>query len=64
MSFGKFRDCEGYAGFVPSASYFGRFYDMLVEETAAESQQLIASLPADVVKQDHSFKVVCLSCLC
>ena len=60
--FGVFRDRSGYAGFVPSARYFARFYDMLVEESAPAMRQLIASLPADVIKQDHSFKV--LSHLC
>ncbi|KAF8130597.1 hypothetical protein EV363DRAFT_1296676 [Boletus edulis] len=44
--------------FVPRAPYFGHFYDMLVEESAWESQQLIASLPADILKQDHSFKAI------
>ncbi|KAG6379505.1 hypothetical protein JVT61DRAFT_9996 [Boletus reticuloceps] len=56
--FGEFNDRDGYAGFVPRAPYFGHFYDMLVEESAWESQQLIASLPADILKQDHSFKAI------
>ena len=60
--FGVFHDRSGYAGFVPSARYFARFYDMLVEESAPAMRQLIASLPADIIKQDHSFKV--LSSLC
>ena len=60
--FGAFHDHGGYAGFVPSARYFARFYDMLVEESAPAMRQLIALLPADVIKQDHSFKV--LSHLC
>lgn len=55
--FSCFGDPDGYAGFVPSAMYFGRFYDMLVEESSREIHQMIASLPADVLKQDHSFKV-------
>ena len=55
--FSEFRDLNGYAGFVPSASYFGHFYDRLVEESARETQQMIAALPVDVLKQDHSFKV-------
>ena len=56
--FGAFHDHSGYAGFVPSARYFVRFYDMLVKESAPSMCQLIASLPADVIKQDHSFKVL------
>lgn len=55
--FSEFRDLDGYAGFVPSAPYFGRFYDRLVEESARETQQMIAALPVDALKQDHSFKV-------
>jgi hypothetical protein len=55
--FSDFRDPDRYAGFVPSATYFGGFYDMLVEESSREIHQMIASLPADVLKQDHSFKV-------
>ena len=55
--FSEFRDLNGYAGFVPSAPYFGHFYDRLVEESARETQQMIAALPVDVLKQDHSFKV-------
>ena len=55
--FSEFRDLDGYAGFIPSAPYFGHFYDKLVEESARETQQMIAALPADVLKQDHSFKV-------
>ena len=55
--FSEFRDLDGYAGFVPSAPYFGHFYDRLVEESAQETQQMIAALPVDVLKQDHSFKV-------
>jgi hypothetical protein len=31
---------------------------MLVEESAPAARQLIASLPADIIKQDHSFKVI------
>jgi hypothetical protein len=55
--FSDFRDLNGYAGFIPSAQYFGHFYDKLVEESARETQQMIAALPVDVLKQDHSFKV-------
>jgi hypothetical protein len=55
--FGAFGDQGGYAGFVPSTRYFAQFYDMLVEESAPVMRQLIASLPANVIKQDHSFKV-------
>jgi hypothetical protein len=56
--FGEFRDRDGYAGYIPRAPYFARFYDMLVEESAPASKQLISSLPADILKQDHSFKVM------
>ena len=55
--FSDFGDPDGYAGFVPTAPYFGKFYDMLVEESSREIHQMIASLPADILKQDHSFKV-------
>lgn len=56
--FRAFHDHSSYAGFVLSARYFARFSDMLVEESAPSRHQLIASLPADVIKQDHSFKVL------
>ncbi|KAG2103734.1 uncharacterized protein F5147DRAFT_808699 [Suillus discolor] len=56
--FGEFGDRDGYAGYIPHAPYFARFYDMLVEESAPASKQLIASLPADILKQDHSFKAI------
>lgn len=55
--FGAFGDRNGYAGYIPSARYFANFYDILVEESAPAMRQLIASLPADIIKQDHSFKV-------
>ena len=44
--FGEFRDQDGYAGYVPSQGYFGRFYDMMVEAEAPELQQMISSRPA------------------
>ncbi|KAG0702960.1 hypothetical protein DFH29DRAFT_998915 [Suillus ampliporus] len=56
--FGDFRAQDGYAGYVPHAPYFTQFYDMLVEESAPAARQLIASLPADIIKQDHSFKAI------
>lgn len=56
--FGAFGDRNGYAGFVPGARYFAKFYDMLIEESAPAMRQLVSSLPADVIKQDHSFKVL------
>jgi hypothetical protein len=56
-SFGMFSDRAGYAGFIPSASYFARFYDMLVERDAPELKQCIALLPARTLAIDHSFKV-------
>ena len=43
--------------------YFAKFYDVLVEESAPAMRQLISLLPADVIKQDHSFKVL-FHCLC
>jgi len=55
--FGEFSDREGYAGYVPSSGYFGRFYDMMVEDEAPELQQMISSCPASILKHDHSFKV-------
>lgn len=63
-SFGAFGDQSGYAGFVPSAKYFAKFYDMLIEEAAPAMRQLITSLPADIIKQDHSFKVRCANLHC
>ncbi|KAF8134402.1 hypothetical protein EV363DRAFT_1561939 [Boletus edulis] len=57
-SFGTFSDPNGYAGFVPSASYLARFYDMLVERDSPELKQCIALLPARTLAIDHSFKVV------
>ena len=56
--FGAFGDWNGYAGFVPGARYFAKFYDMLIEESAPAMRQLVSSLPVDVIKQDHSFKVL------
>ncbi|KAG1729206.1 uncharacterized protein EDB91DRAFT_1060137 [Suillus paluster] len=56
--FGDFGAQDGYAGYVLHAPYFARFYDMLVEESAPAARQLIASLPADIIKQDHSFKAI------
>ncbi|KAF8833122.1 hypothetical protein BDN67DRAFT_986235, partial [Paxillus ammoniavirescens] len=56
--FGAFSDRNGYAGFILSARYFAKFYNMLVEESAPAMRQLIASLPADIIKQDHSFKAI------
>lgn len=62
--FGAFGDQSGYAGYVPTAKYFAKFYDMLVEESAPAMCQLIALLPADVIKQNHSFKVCCAHMQC
>ena len=56
--FGEFGDRGGFAGYVPSQGYFGRFYDMMVEAEAPELQQMISSRPANVLKHDHSFKVL------
>ncbi|KAF9235590.1 hypothetical protein BU15DRAFT_77816 [Melanogaster broomeanus] len=55
--FGEFGDCNGYAGFIPSVQYFGRFYDMMVEEEAPQLQQIICSRPANILKHDHTFKI-------
>lgn len=55
--FGEFSDRDGYAGYVPSAGYFGRFFDMMVETDAPKLQQVICSRPATILKHDHSFKV-------
>ena len=41
--FGEFGDRGGFAGYVPSQGYFGRFYDMMVEAEAPELQQMISS---------------------
>ena len=41
--FGPFSDWSGYAGFIPSAKYFAKFYDMLTEESAPSICQLIAA---------------------
>ncbi|KAF8419486.1 hypothetical protein L210DRAFT_3766619 [Boletus edulis BED1] len=56
--FGEFGDLDGYAGYVPSERYFGQFYDAMVEEEAPELQHIISSRPANVLKHDHSFKVI------
>jgi hypothetical protein len=37
--FGEFGARDGYAGYVPRAPYFARFYDMLVEESAPAARQ-------------------------
>lgn len=56
-SFDTFSDLNGYAGFVPSAPYLARFYDMLVERDSPELRQYITLLPARTLAIDHSFKV-------
>ena len=63
-SFGTFSDWNGYAGFVPSASYFARLYDMLVEQDSPELKQCIALLPARTLAIDHSFKVCACLPIC
>jgi len=55
--FGTWADVDGYAGFVPSQSYFRAFYDALIEKHAPEIDQHMAMLPADILSIDHSFKV-------
>lgn len=57
QAFGLFSDRNGYAGFVPSAGYLRRFYDMIIEQRLTEMKQCIAMLPARVLAIDHSFKV-------
>ncbi|KAJ8582357.1 hypothetical protein M405DRAFT_876164 [Rhizopogon salebrosus TDB-379] len=57
-AFGLFSDRSGYAGFVPSAGYLCRFYDMLIEQWSPEMKQFIAMLPARVLAIDHSFKII------
>jgi hypothetical protein len=55
--FGKWDDISGYAGFVPSHSYFKGFYVSLLERHAPEIDQYMAMLPARILNIDHSFKV-------
>jgi len=62
--FGTWADVEGYAGFVPSPSYFRAFYDTLIETHAPEIDQHMAMLPADILSIDHSFKVNLIFGLC
>ncbi|KAG2057228.1 hypothetical protein BDR06DRAFT_969438 [Suillus hirtellus] len=45
QAFGSFSDQNGYAGFVPSAGYLCRFYDMIIEQQSTEMKQCIAMLP-------------------
>lgn len=59
--FGRFNDRDGYAGYVPRAPYFCRFYDAMVEADEAEMRQHISMLPAKILAIDHSFKVCSLS---
>ncbi|KAL6307399.1 hypothetical protein BKA93DRAFT_747778 [Sparassis latifolia] len=54
--FSLFGDRSGYAGFVPTASYFHQFYDCLIESWAPEMEQRISLLSARVLSVDHSFK--------
>ena len=57
LPFSPFRDRDGYAGFIPSAGYFKRFYDQLIESWSGDMQQHMAMLSARVLSVDHSFKV-------
>jgi hypothetical protein len=56
--FGKWADTDGYAGFVPSYTYFRGFYDAMIEKHAAEIDQHMAMLPARIICIDHSHKVI------
>ncbi|KAK2467285.1 hypothetical protein APHAL10511_000834 [Amanita phalloides] len=56
-AFGAFGDRDGYAGYVPTAKYFRRFYDMLIERQAPEMTQLLSLLSGRVLAIDHSFKI-------
>jgi hypothetical protein len=55
--FGGWADVNGYAGFVPSHTYFRGFYDAMIERHAAEIDQHMAMLPARILCIDHSHKV-------
>ena len=57
LPFGAWNNVDGYAGFVPSHTYFCYFYDMLIEKHATKIDQHMAMLSAWVLCIDHSFKV-------
>ncbi|CDO73771.1 hypothetical protein BN946_scf185015.g99 [Trametes cinnabarina] len=56
--FSAFSDRQGYAGFVPTATYFRKFYDTLIESWAPQIQQHISMLSAEILSVDHSFKAM------
>ncbi|KAG6877083.1 hypothetical protein C0992_010900, partial [Termitomyces sp. T32_za158] len=48
--FGLFDDINGYAGFVPSPAYFRQFYVQFIASHAAEMDQHMAMLSAEVIR--------------
>ncbi|KAG6894804.1 hypothetical protein C0992_004572, partial [Termitomyces sp. T32_za158] len=58
LPFGLFDDINGYSGFVPSSGYFREFYVRFIASHAAEMDQHMAMLSAEVLQIDHSFKVI------
>jgi hypothetical protein len=55
--FGTWADINGYAGFVPSNTYFRGFYDALIEQHANAIDKHMSMLSARVLCVDHSHKV-------
>jgi len=55
--FSAWDDPGSYAGFVPSHSYFCTFYNNMIKRHAAEMDQHMAMISAQVLCVDHSFKV-------
>ncbi|KAI0683211.1 hypothetical protein BC835DRAFT_1311178, partial [Cytidiella melzeri] len=60
VSFQRFRawdDPSGYAGFVPSPSFFAGFYNYLIEKHTIAMDQHMSMLSARILSVDHSHKV-------
>jgi hypothetical protein len=55
--FSLFNDQDGYAGFTPCANYFRQFYVKYIASHAAEMDQHMSMLSANVIQIDHSYKV-------
>jgi hypothetical protein len=61
--FGAWDNPDGYAGFVPSHTYFRGFYDCLIERYSGQIDQKMAMNPLRKASLDHSHKV-CIPLLC
>jgi hypothetical protein len=57
LPFPRWDDPSGYGGYTPSHRYFRAFYDALIEKHAADMDQHMAMLSAELLSHDHSFKV-------